>query len=87
MNWRRLYATVEIGFTVSLFAAFIAVFWAFLFSGVCRIAFHLGDDQSMKLVFLPAAIIFFLVLLRRSFKQLRKMGMVSDPPAKFGPWF
>lgn len=87
MNWRRIYATLEIGVTVSLFAAFIAAFWAFLFSGVCRIVFHLGDDQSMKLVFLPTAIVLFIVPLKLLPNRLRKMGMVSDSPTKFGPWF
>lgn len=86
MNWRRLYATHEIGFTVTLFAAFIAVFLAF-FSGACRVTFHLRDDQSMKLVFLPVAIVIFMVLPKPLVKQLQKMGMISDPPAKFGPWF
>ncbi|TDY23645.1 hypothetical protein B0G81_4032 [Paraburkholderia sp. BL6665CI2N2] len=47
MNWRRLYSTLEICVTVGLFAAFIAAFWAFQFSGLYRLVFHLDDIQSM----------------------------------------
>lgn len=87
MNWRRLYVTLEIVFTVSVFAAFISAFWAFLFSGLCRVVFHLSEDIAMRLVFAPAAILLFVACLILLPRALRRMGILSDSPSRFGPWF
>jgi hypothetical protein len=87
VNWRRLYATLEVGFTTSLFSLFISVFFAFLISGIFRISLRLGDDEAMLKVFVPTAIILFIVLMRFMPKSLQKMGIISDSPDRFGPWF
>ncbi|MCF2133969.1 MULTISPECIES: hypothetical protein [Mycetohabitans] len=87
MNWRRLYATLQIWFMVYLASAFSAGCWSFLVAGLCRIAFHLGDNESMLLVGLPLFIILFVVFLKYLPKPLRKAGMLSDDPKEFGPWF
>lgn len=87
MNWRRLYATLEVGFTASLFSLFISVFFAFLISGIFRISLRLGDDEAMLKVFVPTVIILFIALMRFMPKSLRKMGIISDSPDRFGPWF
>ncbi|WP_334043434.1 hypothetical protein [Burkholderia ambifaria] len=87
MNWQRLYATLEVGLTASLFSSFISAFFAFLISGVFRISLRLGDDEAMWKVFLPVMLVLFVALMRFVPKSLRKMGIVSDSSERFGPWF
>jgi len=87
VNWRRLYATLEVSVTTSLFSLFISAFFAFIVSGIFRILLKLGDDEAMLKVFVPATIILFIVLMRFMPKSLRKMGIISDSPDRFGPWF
>jgi len=87
MNWRRLYATVEIWVTVGLFSLFGAGCWSFLIAGLCRIAFRLGDDESMLFIGLPLFILLSACFFRLLPKPLRKAGILSDEPEKFGPWF
>jgi hypothetical protein len=45
MNWRRLYATLEIWVTVGLFVLVGAGFWSFIVAGLCRIAFRQTTRQ------------------------------------------
>jgi hypothetical protein len=87
MNWRRLYATVEICFTVGLFALCGAGLWSFVVAGLCRIIFELGDNESMLWVGLPLFIGINIWLIRVLPKSLRKAGIISDEPERFGPWF
>ncbi|OBR47919.1 hypothetical protein A6456_38215 [Paraburkholderia tropica] len=87
MNWRRLYATMDLCITVGLFAAFIAAFWAFFLTGICRFLFHRGDSTGMQNVFVPAAILLFLLLVKLLPRWLRKMGLLNDSPSRFGLWF
>lgn len=87
MNWRRLYATLEISVTTGLFSMFISAFFDFLISGIFRIWLKLGDDEAMLKIFAPVAIVLFIVLVKRLPRSLRKMGIISDPPDRFGPWF
>jgi hypothetical protein len=87
MNWRRLYATFQIWFTTILVSTFGAGFWSFLVAGLCRIAFHLGDNESMLLIGLPLFIVLLAVLVKHLPEPLRKADMLSDDPEKFGPWF
>ncbi|WP_153100254.1 hypothetical protein [Paraburkholderia hayleyella] len=87
MNWRRLYATTQIWLVVCLASAFGAGCWAFIAAGICRITFNLGDNQAMLLVFFPLFIILLLIFIKHLPKPLRKAGMLSDAPEKFGPWF
>ncbi|MCL4661271.1 hypothetical protein L0Z16_18790 [Burkholderia multivorans] len=69
-----------------LFYAYFG-FFAFLISGIFRIWLKLGDDEAMFSVFIPVAIVLFIVLVKRLPRSLRKMGIISDPPDRFGPWF
>ena len=87
MNWRRVYATFQIGVMVCLASAFGAGCWSFLVAGLCRIAFHLGDNESMLLIGFPTFLVLFAVFVKYLPKPLRKAGMLSDDPEKFGPWF
>ena len=87
MNWKRFYATLQIWFMVCLASVFSAGCWSFLVAGLCRIAFKLGDNESMLLIGLPLFIVLFLVFAKYLPKPLRKAGMLSDEPERFGPWF
>ena len=87
MNWRRLYATLQICAVVGGAAVGAAIFWAMIVTGIFRIAFGLGENAAMLFVFLPlffCAVLFFVKALPKFF---RKNGMLSDGPEKFGPWF
>ncbi len=87
MNWKRLYTTLQIWVMVCLASVFSAGCWSFLVAGLCRIAFELGDNESMLLIGLPLFIVLFPVFAKYLPKPLRKAGMLSDDPEKFGPWF
>ncbi|AMR80787.1 hypothetical protein [Cupriavidus nantongensis] len=87
MNWKRLYALLQICFMVGLAAAFSAGFWSFVVAGICRIAFALGESESMLLIGLPLFVALFFVFAKYLPKPLRKAGMLSEDPSAFGPWF
>lgn len=87
MNWRRLYATVEITVTVGLFALFGAGCWSFVTAGLCRIIFKMDEKVAMLLIGLPLFFVLLIVFVRALPKPLRKAGILSDEPEKFGPWF
>ncbi len=87
MNWRRLYATLQICFMLGLTSAFSAGCWSFLIAGLCRIAFKLEDNESMFVIGFPSFVILSLVLAKYLPTPLRKAGMLSDDPERFGPWF
>jgi hypothetical protein len=86
MNWKRLYATFQIWFMVCLASVFSAGCWSFLVAGLCRIAFKLGDNESMLLIGFPLFVVLFLVFAKHLPKPLREAGMLSEEPEKFGPW-
>ena len=87
MNWRRFHATLEIWITVGLFVFVGAGFWSFVVAGLCRIAFRLGDTEAMLLIGLPTSLGMGILLARLLPSRLRRAGMLSDEPEKFGPWF
>lgn len=86
MNWRRLYATLQILFTVCLASAVGAGCWSFLISGIFGMILKMGDDAALLSVGFPLFAVLFLVFLRYLPRSLRKAGMLSDDPKKFGPW-
>ncbi|WP_322881372.1 hypothetical protein [Pandoraea sputorum] len=87
MNWRRLLATVQIYVTLWCAAAGGAGAWAFLISGICRIALSLGDTESIVLIGFPVFVFIFVFLLKKLPDPMRRAGMLSDDPERFGPWF
>jgi hypothetical protein len=87
MNWRRLYATMEIWAAVGLFSLFGSGCWSFVIAGICRLAFKLEESSAYLLIGLPLFIVLSIWFIRISPKHLRKAGMLSDDPETFGPWF
>ncbi|WP_152561809.1 hypothetical protein [Cupriavidus sp. SK-3] len=86
MNWYRLYASLQIWFVVCLSSAFGAGCWSFVAAGLCRMAFELGDNESMLLVGLPLFVILFVVFIKFLPEPLRRAGLLSEKPERFGPW-
>lgn len=87
MNWWRLYATLQIGFIVFVASATVSIFWAFVIAEICRFIFGLDENKALLLIGLPFLIILFSWSVRALPNALRKAGMLSDEPEKFGPWF
>jgi hypothetical protein len=87
MNWRRLYAMVQIWFIVFLVAVFSAGFYSVIVIGICRRLIGLSDGLSVFAIGIPFFIVLLVLHVRLLPKPLRKAGMLSDDPAKFGPWF
>lgn len=86
MNWRRLYASIQIWFVVSLSSAFAAGCWAFLVAGILRIAIGMGENESILMIGLPIFISLFALFTRILPGPLKKAGMLSDKSERFGPW-
>jgi hypothetical protein len=56
-------------------------------TGICRRVLGWSDNVSVFAVGLPIFIVLLLVFIKFLPKPLRKAGMLSDDPEKFGPWF
>ncbi|MBB5542307.1 hypothetical protein A8H39_18230 [Paraburkholderia fungorum] len=87
MNWRRAYAAFQIWFMVCLTSAIGASSWSFLVAGLCRLMFKLDENIALLAIGLPMFLILLVVLIRFLPKPLRKAGILSDEPERFGPWF
>jgi hypothetical protein len=86
MNWRRFYATIQVGAVVGGVALGGAGCWAFIIAGLFRIVFHLDENKSMALIALPLFIGLLIWFIRLLPRHLRKTGILSDDPKRFGPW-
>jgi hypothetical protein len=64
-----------------------AVFWGMVLTAISQKIFEMSEVESMALVFLPSSILILVYLLISLPSPLRKAGMLSDDPSKFGPWF
>lgn len=87
MNWRRLYATFQIGFMVCLASVFSAGCSTVVVIGICQRLIGLSDSVSVFAVGLPFFIVLLVLHIRLLPEPLRKAEMLSDDPEKFGPWF
>ncbi|AJY16872.1 hypothetical protein UA19_03247 [Burkholderia multivorans] len=87
MNWRRLYATAQIWLMVCLVSIFSTGCYTVVLIGICRKLMGLSDGVSAFSIGLPFFIVFLVLHIRFFPKPLRKAGMLSDDPSKFGPWF
>ncbi|WP_155747153.1 hypothetical protein [Burkholderia territorii] len=87
MNWRRLYATVQIWLVVCLVSVFSTGCYTVVVIGICRKLIGLSDGISVFAIGLPFFMVLLILHIRLSPKPLRKAGMLSDDPEKFGPWF
>jgi hypothetical protein len=87
MNWRRLYATIQIWLTVGSLALGSAILYSVIVVGVCRKLLAIRESIAVYWIGLPSLIalsVWFALVLP---KHLRKAGILSDDPSKFGPWF
>ncbi|WGY70360.1 hypothetical protein KEC55_25295 [Burkholderia cepacia] len=87
MNWRRLYAAAQIWFMVCLVSIFSAGCYAVVVIGICRKLMGLSNGVSVFAIGIPLFIVLLVLHIRFLPKPLRKAGMLSDDPSKFGPWF
>lgn len=87
MNWRRLYATLQIWIMVGMISFATAGCNTVVVIGICRKLLGWNDSVSAFGVGFPAFIVMFIVFAKHLPKPLRKAGMLSDDPEKFGPWF
>ncbi|WP_153100238.1 hypothetical protein [Paraburkholderia hayleyella] len=87
VNWRRLYAVTQIIGVVGGISIGGAGFYSVIIIGLCRKVIGLGDSISVFAIGLPFFIILLLIFIKHLPKPLRKAGMLSDEPEKFGPWF
>lgn len=87
MNWRRLYAVSQIIGVVGGVSVGAAGFYSVIVIGVCRNLIGLSDNVSVFIIGLPLFIVLLAGFVKYLPRRLRKSGMLSDDPEKFGPWF
>jgi hypothetical protein len=87
VNWRRLYAVIQIVGVVGGISVGGAGFFAVIVIGVCRKLIGLDDDVAIFAIGLPFFVVLAVVFAKYLPGRLRKAGMLSDDPARFGPWF
>ncbi len=87
MNWRRLYATLQIWTMVCMLSFATAGCNAVVVIGICRKIFGWSDEISIFGVGLPAFFVMFVAFVKHLPKPLRSAGMLSNDPKSFGPWF
>lgn len=87
MNWRRIFATVQIYVTLYCASLGSAACWAFIISGLCRIGFGLGENESLIFIGIPIFVFLFVLFVKKLPEPLRRAGMLSEEPEKYGPWF
>jgi len=87
MNWRRLYAVSQIVGVVGGISVGAAGFYSVIVIGVCRKLIGLSDNIALFAIGLPFFIVLLIVFVRYLPARLRKAGMLSDDPSKFGRWF
>lgn len=87
MNWRRLYAVGQIVGVVGGISIAAAGLYAVIVIGICRRLIGLGEQVSVFAIGIPCFLILLIVFIRYLPNHLRKSGMLSDNPERFGPWF
>lgn len=87
MNWRRLYAVIQIVGAVGGISVAASGFYAVIVIGVCRKMIGLSDNVAILAIGLPFFIVLVVVFAKYLPSRLRKAGMLSDDPSRFGPWF
>lgn len=87
MNWKRLYAAVQTTCVVWGSAISAGIILAMLATGLCRYVFNFEEKPAMLFVFLPVFLVLTTYWIKKLPDRLRKAGMLSDEPERFGPWF
>lgn len=64
-----------------------AGFYAVVVIGICRRVIGLSDNVSVFAIGIPFFIVVLAVFLKYLPARLRRAGILSDAPEKFGPWF
>jgi uncharacterized membrane-anchored protein len=87
MNWRRLYSAIQIVGVVGGISVGAAGFYAVIVIGICRKMIGLSDNVAILAIGLPFFIVLVAVFAKYLPSRLRKAGMLSEDPSRFGPWF
>jgi hypothetical protein len=87
VNWRRLYAVSQIVGAVGGISFSASGFYAVIAIGICRKLIGLTENVSVFAIGLPCFLVLLAVFIRYLPNHLRKAGMLSDDPSRFGPWF
>ncbi|MBN3765582.1 hypothetical protein [Burkholderia sp. Ac-20365] len=87
MNWSRIYATLQTWFVVLIASIFSAGFYTVVAIGISRRLIGLSDHIAVYAIGVPIFVVLFAVFVKFLPKPLRKAGMLSDSPEKFGSWF
>jgi hypothetical protein len=64
-----------------------AGFYAVIAIGICRRMIGLSDNVSIFAIGLPFFIVLMMAFVKYLPGWLKKAGMLSDEPKRFGPWF
>ncbi|WP_144265883.1 hypothetical protein [Pandoraea sp. SD6-2] len=87
MNCQRLYAAAQRIGVVGGISVAGAGFYAVVVIGICRRVIGLNDNVSVFAIGIPFFIVVLAVFLKYLPARLRRAGILSDTPEKFGPWF
>ncbi|WP_414448370.1 hypothetical protein AB4851_03055 [Burkholderia sp. 22PA0099] len=86
MNWRRLYATLQIWIMVSMISLATAGCNTALVIGICRKLLGWNDSIAFFGIGPLTFTVMFILFAKYLPKPLRAAGMLSDDPKEFGPW-
>jgi hypothetical protein len=87
VNWRRLYAVSQIVGVVWGISVGAAGFYSVIVIGICRKLIGLSDSVALFAVGFPFFVVVLVVFVKYLPGRLRRAGMLSDDPSRFGPWF
>ena len=86
MNFRKLYAAIEVFITVSIFSSLISGFWSLIITIGIKIYFVVDEDTWLKTIFLPTCLFLYVLSFRPLERYLRRRSLISEELYKFGPW-
>lgn len=87
MNWQRLYAVVQIFLVHAISWVLSVVFFAYVISALAKLIFGIEEEKSYFYCGVPALLVFSVMYFFYMSASLRKAGVLSDEPRKFGSWF
>lgn len=87
MNWKRLYAVGQIVAVVGGISIGASGFYSAIAIGICRKLIGLSDGVSLFAIGFPLFMVLLVMFVKYLPGRLHKVGMLSDDPSKFGPWF
>lgn len=87
MNWQRLYVTLQIKILVGSIAIGSGICWGVAIDALSQFMFDLDKFSALYWIGIPSSILITVMSFLCLPKALKKTGMLSDDPEKFGPWF